>query len=318
MAVMVTGGTGFIGNRIVRKLADRGEEVVCFDLAPPRANLEPYIDTVRSGRVHIYRGDITQMPHLLEAINSQGVDRIIHLAALLPPDTEERPHFSMLINIQGTNNVFEAARWTGIKRVVYASSIAAFGVQETFGDRPVNEDDLTAPINVYGMTKAANDFAAQKYTQLYGLDLRGVRICTVFGHGRVTGMTGVIGGLLMSLPAVGKPISMAFHQDELSPMIHAEDAAEIFVRVALAGDLNHPVYISGGHLCSIGEMADIVRRFIPDARITTGDQAVPHIYLVDNSRMLADVGYEMAPLEVRILEHINDARQEAGLEPITG
>jgi len=96
MAVMVTGGTGFIGNRIVRKLADRGEEVVCFDLAPPRANLEPYIDTVRSGRVHIYRGDITQMPHLLEAINSQGVDRIIHLAALLPPDTEERPHFSML------------------------------------------------------------------------------------------------------------------------------------------------------------------------------------------------------------------------------
>ena len=313
MTVMVTGGTGFIGNRIVRKLVDQGERVVCFDLAPPRTNLEPYM-----GRVNFYRGDINQMPHLLEAINSQGVDRIIHLAALLPPDTEERPHFAMQINIQGTNNIFEVARWTGIKRVVYASSIAAFGVQETFGDRPVNEDDLTAPINVYGMTKAANDFAAQKYSQLYGLDLRGVRICTVFGHGRVTGMTGVIGGLLMSLPAVGKPISMPFHQDELSPMIHAEDAAEIFVRVALADNLNHPVYISGGHLCSISEMAEIVKRFIPDAQITTGDQAVPHIYRVDNSRMLADVGYETAPLEVRILEHINDARREAGLELITG
>ena len=44
MSVMVTGGTGFIGNRIVRKLLDRGEEVVCFDLAPPRANLESYLD----------------------------------------------------------------------------------------------------------------------------------------------------------------------------------------------------------------------------------------------------------------------------------
>ncbi len=313
MSVMVTGGTGFIGNRIVRKLVDRGEEVVCFDLAPPRANLQPYLD-----RIQVYRGDITQVPQLLEAINTHGVERIIHMAALLPPDTEERPHFAMQINIQGTNNIFEVARWTGIKRVVYASSIAAYGVQDTFGDRPVNEEDLAAPVNVYGMTKAANDFAALKYTDLYGLDLRGVRICTVFGHGRVTGMTGIIGGLLMSLPAIGQPISMPFHQDELSPMIHAEDAAEIFVRVALAETLNHPIYISGGHLCNIGEMADIVRSIIPDAQISTGDQAVPHIYRVDNSRMLADLGYELAPLRVRILEHINDARQEAGLEPIAG
>ena len=313
MSVMVTGGTGFIGNRIVRKLVERGLDVVCFDLAPPRPNLDPYLD-----RIKFYRGDITQMPHLLEAINTHGVDRIIHMAALLPPDTEDRPHFGMLINIQGTNNVFEAARWAGINRVVYASSIAAFGVQETFGDRPVNEDDLTAPINVYGMTKAANDFAAQKYTSLYGLDLRGVRICTVFGHGRVTGMTGIIGGLLMSYPAVGRSISMPFHQDEPSPMIHAEDAAEIFVRVALAGALNHTVYISGGHLATIKDMADLVKSFIPDAQISTGDQAVPHIFRVDNSRMLADVGYELAPLEVRVLEHINDARQEAGLAPIAG
>ena len=313
MSIMVTGGTGFIGNRIIRKLVEQGEDVVCFDLALPRANLEPYLD-----RIQLYRGDITQVPHLLEAVNTYGVQKIIHMAALLPPDTEERPHFGMLVNIQGTNNVFEVARWTGVQRVVYASSIAVFGVQETFGERPVNEDDLSAPVNVYGMTKAANDFAAGKYIDRYGLDLRGVRICTVFGHGRVTGMTGLIGGLMMSLPAVGKPISMPFHQDEPSPMIHAEDAAEIFVRAALSDGLNHRVYISGGHLCTIGEMADIVREFIPDAQITTGDQAVPHIYMVDNSRMLADIGYELAPLRVRILEHINDARREAGMGPIGG
>ena len=313
MSIMVTGGTGFIGNRIVRKLVERGEEVVCFDLAPPRANLEPYRD-----RIQVYRGDITQVPHLLEAVNTHEVDKIIHMAALLPPDTEDRPHFGMLVNIQGTNNVFEVARWTGVERVVYASSIAVFGVQDTFGERPGNEDDLSAPVNVYGMTKAANDFAAGKYIDRYGLDLRGVRICTVFGHGRVTGMTGIFGGLMMSLPAVGKPISMPFHQDEPSPMIHAEDAAEIFVRVTLSDGLNHRVYISGGHLATIREMADIVRGFIPDAQITTGDQAVPHIYLVDNSRMLADIGYELPPLRVRVLEHMNDARREAGLEPIGG
>ena len=60
MSIMVTGGTGFIGNRIIRKLLDRGEEVVCFDLAPPRNNLEPYAD-----RINFYRGDISQIPQIL-------------------------------------------------------------------------------------------------------------------------------------------------------------------------------------------------------------------------------------------------------------
>ena len=313
MPVMVTGGAGFIGNRIVRKLVERNEDVVCFDMAPPRGNLDPYLD-----RIQVYRGDITQLPHLLEAINLHHVDKVIHMAALLPPDTEERPHFGMLVNIQGTNNVFEAARWTGVRRVVYASSIAVYGVQDTFGNHAVNEDDVSNPANVYGMTKAANDFAAGKYIDRYGLDLRGIRICTVFGHGRVTGMTGMIGGLMVSLPAVGKPVTMPFHQDEPSPMIHAEDAAEIFVRAALSEGLNHRTYISGGQLATIKDMADTVRSFIPDAQITTGDQAVPHVYLVDNSRMLADIGYELAPLRVRVLEHINDARREAGMSPIQG
>jgi nucleoside-diphosphate-sugar epimerase len=252
----------------------------------------------------------------LEAINTNGVHKIIHMAALLPPDTEERHHYAMQVNIGGTNNVFEAARWTGVERVVYASSIAVYGVQTTFGERPITEDDLNDPINVYGMTKSVNDFSAKRYIDRHGMDLVGVRICTVFGHGRVTGMTGMIGGLLMSLPAIGKPVSMPFHQEEQSPMIHAEDAAEIFVRAALAEKLNHSVYISGGSMCTIKEMADIVREIIPDAQISTGDQLVPHVYNVDNSRMLADIGYEIAPLRQRILDHINDARTEAGMDLI--
>ena len=311
MSIMVTGGTGFIGNRIIRKLLDRGEEVVCFDLAPPRNNLEPYAD-----RINFYRGDISQIPHLLEAINTFKVHKIIHMAALLPPDTEDRPHFGMSVNIQGTNNVFEAARWTNIQRVVYASSIAVYGVQETFGNRPINENDLSDPVNVYGMTKAANDFAAGRYRERYDMDIRGVRICTVFGHGRVTGMTGMIGGLMMSLPAIGKPVTMQFDPNEASPMIHAEDAAEIFVQVSLGNNLQHPIYISGGHLATIQDIANIVKEYVPEAQITTGDRPVPHVYLVDNSRMLSDIGYEMAPLRVRVLEHMNDARAEAGLPPL--
>ncbi len=313
MAIMVTGGTGFIGARIIRELVDRGEDVVCFDMAPPWANLEPLLD-----RITVHRGDITQISHLMDAASANNVSRIIHMAAMLPPDTEERPHSGMFVNIQGTNNVFEVARWIAVERVVYASSIAVYGVQETFGDRLVIEDDMASPVNVYGMTKTANDFSAGKYIDLYGMDVRGVRICTVFGHGRVTGMTGIVGGLLASLPAVGKPVDVPFSSAEPSAMIHAEDAAQIFVRVALADKLNHRTYNSGGHLATVGDMANAVRSFLPDARISTGERRVPHVYLVDNSQMLADIGYEMAPLSVRILEHINDARREAGMPEISG
>ena len=219
MSIMGTGGTGFIGARIIQKLVERGQEVVCFDLLHPRATprawarLEAHMD-----HITVYSpGDVTHMTHVQEAVQAHDVHKIIHMAALLPPITEERPHYGMYVNIQGANNVFEVARWTGIERVVYASSIACYGVQETYGQRPVTEDDISNPVNVYGMTKAANDFAAQKYIQRFGLDLRGIRICTVFGHGRTTGMTGLIGGLLPSLPAIGEPIDLPFDPTEPSP-----------------------------------------------------------------------------------------------------
>ena len=101
MSVMVTGGTGFIGARIVKKLAERGQDVVCFDMFPPRANLQAYKD-----RIKVFLGDVTQMTHLMEAVRTHGVRRIIHMAAVLPPDSEERPQHGMYVNIQGTGHRF--------------------------------------------------------------------------------------------------------------------------------------------------------------------------------------------------------------------
>ncbi|MFQ5893423.1 MAG: NAD-dependent epimerase/dehydratase family protein [Nitrospinota bacterium] len=311
MPVMVTGGSGFIGSRIVRKLVERGQQVVSFDLAPPRPNMQPLLD-----KIAFYKGDVTQMPQLLEAARGHGVTRVIHMAALLPPESEEPPERGMRVNVQGTNNVFELARWAGLERVVYASSISCYGGQEAYGQRPVTEEDPTNPANVYGMTKVANDFSAASYSRRYGLDIRGIRICTVFGHGRTTGATGLIGGLLISNPAVGKSVELPFRREEPLSMINVEDAAELFVRTALSDALRHPLYLTGGHLTTLGEMADLVRSFIPHASITLGEATRPHVHLVDNSLMLADIGYEMPPLRRRILDQINEARLESNIELI--
>ena len=310
MSIMVTGGSGFIGPRIISKLIGLGEKVLCFDLHELSCITQPGQELV-----HFYKGDVTRLSDLLEAVKTYEINRIVHLAALLPPTSEDRPHLGMTVNIQGTNNVFETARLVGIKRVVYASSIAAYGDQ--IMGHSFTEDDPVKPINNYGMTKASNDFAASIYMRRYDLDLRGIRISTVFGHGRTTGMTGMIGGLLISLPAIGEPVSLPFSPDESSSMIHAEDAAEIFVRAILARDLKHPIYNSGGAVASIGEISQIVQEFLPDSRITTGGQSVPHVYCVDNTRMLRDIGYELPPLRLRVLDHINAARHQVGLATLS-
>ena len=306
MTVMVTGGAGFIGRRVAGLLVARGERVGRFDTvaAPPT-----------EGAVDV-RGDITQMTHLLEAIADHGVTRIVHLAALLPPVTEERPHTGLLVNIQGAANVFEAARWAKIERVVYASSIAVYGDQSNFGDRALTEDDPSIPYNVYGQTKAVNDFTAARYRERWGLDLRGIRICTVFGHGRTTGLTGMIGGLLISRPAIGLPVDLPVDPSEASSMIYVDDAADIFTRAVLSGDLRSPVYNTGGHLATVRDVAGMIGEIVPGAKITFGEAKVPHVYLVDNSRMLRDIGYELPPLRQRVLDHANAARAEAGLDPV--
>ena len=127
----------------------------------------------------------------------------------------------------------------------------------------------------------------------------------------------MIGGLLISRPAVGLPVEIPVDPAEASSMIYVEDAAEIFTRAVLSGDLRSPVYNTGGHLATVREVADMVTEIIPGAKFTFGEARVPHVYLVDNSRMLRDVGYELPPLRQRVLDHVIAARAEAGLDPVS-
>ena len=310
MTALVVGGTGFIGPRLIKKLVEQGEKVVCMDLNPSADLLSGW-----ENEVEIIRGDVTQFEDVMRAVIETKPDRMINLAYRLGGG-EDNPHHAIRLNILGMDNCFEAARLQGVKRVVYASSIAVSGSQSHFGDRAATEDDPKFGTSQYAVCKIFNEFQAQQYIDNHGMSITGIRPANVTGPDKVRGSTDHV--RCITLPAQGEPVRFPFKSLMRLP-IHVEDISEAFARVLLSDAPHHSIYNSGGSAISLGDLAEIVRRFIPDARIEFDDDGgleESGNYLVDNSRLLNEFELEYAPFPQRVLEIINDVRQDMGQPPI--
>jgi nucleoside-diphosphate-sugar epimerase len=307
MSVLVIGGTGFIGPRLIRRLVARGEDVVCMDLNPGAAS---FADVPL--RAPVIRGDVTRFEDVMRTVLEVKPERLINLAYGLGAG-EGNPHQVFLLDVLGMDNCFEASRLAGVRRVVYASSIAVSGQQSHFGERLVTEDDPTYGTSQYAMHKIFNEFQARKYIKNYGMSITGVRPANVTGPDKVRGSTDHV--QLMVDAARGKPVHLP-KKGLMRLLIHVDDMAEVFARVLLADAPRHALYNSGGIPVSLGELADIVRQFLPDAQISFADQGGREEsgnYLVDWSRLAQEFGVEYPGLHTRVLDVINDVRRQEGL-----
>src|SRR6266436_6612345 len=222
MSVLVIGATGFIGPRLIRKLVARGESVVGMDLNPAAA-------TFAGGPVGapVVRGDVTQFEDVMRTVLDVKPDRLINLAYGLGAG-EGNPHQVMRLDILGMDNCFEAARLAGVKRVVYASSVAVSGQQSHFGDRLATEDDPTYGSSQYAMHKIFNEFQAKKYIKNYGMSITGVRPANVTGPDKVRGSVDHV--QIMVDAARGRPVHLPA-KGLMRLLIHVEDMAEVFNEV---------------------------------------------------------------------------------------
>ena len=307
MRVLVVGGAGFIGASAVRKLAALGDSVVCFDrMVKP----DQFADC--ADRVLVAPGDVTRIEDIWAVIREQQIERIVNLAYLLAVPTERSPHGSTLINVLGMSNVFEAARLSGIRRVVDASSIAVHGGQDQVGDRAVDESDYGIPVNLYGAHKALNEFLARSFNRRYRMEIAGLRIAVVFGPGRERGFTGH--NHLITEPALGRAVSAPFSAEAQLSLIYMADVAELLVRMVRADQIKHQVYQSGGHLTSVGVLADLVRQLIPDAQITLEGRMTDlnAVYQIDDRRVREEFGYTLRDLRETVQETIDETRRLAG------
>lgn len=313
MKVLVLGGAGFIGPRVMRKLLERGHDVACMDLNTNAPTLAPVRD-----KAQVLRGDVTLMDDVVRVMLETKPDRVLNLAYLLGSGDED-PHFGVRVNVMGMDNCFEAARLCGVRRVTYASSLAVYGLQKHFGERMLTEDDLRHGTGVYAVSKIFNEHQAEWYNKAYSMAITGVRPANVTGPDKVRGSIDHV--RCVTLPARGEPVSFRY-RDMMWLPIHVEDTAEIFTRVTLAETTRHAVYNSGGESIGIAGIAAIVRGYLPDAQIEfehdEGGFERSGNYLMDNSRLREEFEITLAPYRDRVLEIINDVRREAGLPLVRG
>src|SRR5262249_17958134 len=140
---------------------------------------------------------------------------------------------------------------------VYAGSFAPNGKQSNYGDRLVTEDD---PVH-----KIMNEWQALDYAEKYGMSITGIRVAYVTGPDKGRGSVDHV--TCNTEPARGNPVTLPY-KDAMVCAIHVDDMAEVFARVTMSDKPAHRVYNSGGTPISLGEIADIVRSYLPDANIS--------------------------------------------------
>lgn len=241
--VLVTGGAGFIGRRVVAALAAGGAEVTVADL-------EPYPDP----RVRTVTGDLCE-PQVRAAAVTEGLDGIVHLAAMTSVlRSVEDPAGVYRLNVDATAGLLELARERGVPRFVFASTNAVTG---DVGDAPITELMPLRPLTPYGATKAAVEMLLSAYAGAYGMRTVALRFANVYGPGMLRKDSFV--PRLMRAAASGGGVQVYGDGTQLRDYVHVDDIVQ---GIELAWRTGHtgPLVLGSGRSISVNDVIDAARQ----------------------------------------------------------
>ena len=218
---LVTGGSGYFGSLLVRRLLDAGHEVRVLDL---------HDTDDRPADVQMVTGDIRDRDTVRAAV--RGIDVVFHNVAQVPL---AKDHVLLrTVNVDGTRILLDEAAQAGVAKVVHTSSSAVFGVPES---NPVLPSTVPSPVEAYGHAKLAAEWACLEATAR-GLDVSIVRPRTILGHGRLG-----IFGILFDWIADGADVFVLGRGDNRYQFVHADDLAEVCL---LASRREGPMIVNAG------------------------------------------------------------------------
>ena len=318
MTVLVTGGLGFIGSKVVLQLLKKDIDVLVTDLdiVKNKDKLESNILKIgkNKDKVKYQKLDITNYKEIENIFQNNKIDSVINLAYGIGTICEENPLLASKINIVGTTSIFEMIVKYKIRRLVFASSETVYGAhQEFFGNRAVTEEDYSGINNhfyTYGVMKLLNEFMAEKYIKKHGCSIAYTRPSVVFGYGRQNTAINWAEDFAAK-PALGQAAHLPFSKKNRDNWIYVDDCAEQLVRLALKETLNYSCFNTGAETLDGSQLEATVKKIIPEAEIYF-DENVKSTPLIDDQndeRIRKEIDFNPRSFEEGVKSLIQDVRE---------
>lgn len=302
MKALVTGGAGFIGSHLVdRLLADGCSVTVIDNFSTGRPQNLAHID--RRAPLCVIEADVAEPSSIHGCFD--GIDQVFHLAALadIVPSIE-RPSDYFRANVIGTENVLEAARGAGVKKLVYAASSSCYGLPEK---TPTPETAEIRPQYPYALTKRLGEELVLHWGRVYGLPVVSTRFFNVYGpRSRTSGTYGAVFGVFLAQKLHGKPYTVVGDGRQTRDFTYVTDVVDALVRAARSDVRDEVFNVGSGNTYSVNRLVELLGGPVTHVPKRPGE---PDCTFADISKIRRVLGWEPAvDLEdgvARMLEHID-------------
>ncbi|RKP53318.1 NAD-dependent epimerase/dehydratase family protein [Pararobbsia silviterrae] len=260
MRVLVTGGSGFLGTWVAKRLLERGMDVRAFDVRNDDRLMRAVVPA-HADRVDWRTGDIADTATVRDAM--RGCEAVIHLAGVLTQTCMQNPILGAQINLIGTLNIFEAARAEGLRSVLYAGSAGIFGPGS--GATP-------SPETHYGTFKLACEGSARAYWNDHGIASFGLRPLVIYGAGRESGASAGP-SVACKAAAHGEAYTIPFTGS--TGLIYVDDVAATYEAALLHAFEGAHAFTLAGEIMSVQTVIDRIVSIVPDARLDAAGAPLP-------------------------------------------
>ncbi len=285
MKVLVTGGAGFIGSHLVDRLVGNGHSVIVVD------NLSTGRTENLNRAAKFYNLDI-RSSDLQKVFDDEQPDFVSHHAAQIDVrKSVDDPLYDTEVNVQGTVNILECCRESGVKKVVFASSGGCVYGEPAY--LPVDEEHPTKPVTPYGLTKSVGEQYLALYSQLYGIKSVSLRYGNVYGPRQdVNGEAGVIAIFIGQLLNGGQPRIFG-DGDQTRDYVYVDDVVEANM-AAIASFAEGEINIGSGIATSVNDLYEMVATAAGNDRIPVHEvPRLGELYAIhlDSSKAALELGW---------------------------
>ncbi len=254
MRSLVTGGAGFIGSHLVDYLLGEGHEVVVLDnlSTGQSSNLEAHRD---NENLCFHELDVRDHENMLQFFD--GIDWVFHLAALadIVPSIQQ-PLGYLRAGVDATISVLEAARLSGVSRLVYAASSSCYGIPDLL---PTPETAEIRPQYPYALAKNLGEQCVMHWAQVYQLPVVSLRLFNVYGpRARTTGTYGAVFGVFLAQKLAGKPLTVVGDGTQTRDFTYVSDVVDALITAAKSAINGKVLNVGSSQTYSINRLVELL------------------------------------------------------------